>query len=78
MPGDCMDVCNVMLIANYDHPNLRGQTRFPLMIWLHNSCTGICFIHLQKKKKDMIIAMAPGQMAMSKLNHSGYKLLSML
>lgn len=34
-------------------------------------------IYKKKKKKDMIIAMAPGQMAMSQLNHPGDKLLGM-
>lgn len=75
MPSADMGVCNVMLIAHSHHPKkFKVQTvcpsshLSPQTVGAH----GLSFIHVQK---DMIITMAPWQVATSQLNHSGEYLL---
>lgn len=73
-------MCSVMLITHCDHPKLKVQVACPLMHLTPLLLHWDLFHPLtkkKKKKKDMIITMAPGQMAMSQLNHPGDKLLGM-
>lgn len=73
MLGECMVVCSVMLIAHCDHPNLKVQTSRPLMLSPFLLRWDL-FHPFTKKRRDMIITMAPGQMSIS--HYSGDKLLS--